>query len=212
MTQSSAKRQVKCASWWSGSINALPLPQWQTWLLAHCQSGTLEGASGTPVITQVSTDFLLASSSPPRHSVCFFGLAVRRQAWRQNTGNLGFAVRPTVHHPFAVARELERRSAVFPILRNSTLVPTVDTPVNRLSTLFDRVFNDDLFTPAPPQGMVQRLSLWQDEHNIYAEVDLPGMTDQDIDVSVHGADLIVRGERQYKQQGRRVRHAELRPV
>jgi HSP20 family protein len=87
---------------------------------------------------------------------------------------------------------------MFPALRNGSVALTTDAgPANRLSTLFDRFFNDDLFAPLTlPQGWTARpLSLWQDEHNLYVEMDMPGVMDKDIDLSIHEGDLIIRGER-----------------
>jgi HSP20 family protein len=85
---------------------------------------------------------------------------------------------------------------MLPTLRNNSLVPTPSGgPVNRLSSLFDQFFNDDLFAPAPQGWAALPLSMWEDEQNVYAEADLPGVTDKDIEVSVHGGDLIIRGER-----------------
>lgn len=85
---------------------------------------------------------------------------------------------------------------MLPILRNGSLVPASSTaPVNRVASLFDRFFNDDWFTPPSQSWTTLPLSMWEDDHNVYAEVDLPGMTDKDIEVSVHNGDLIIRGER-----------------
>ncbi len=92
---------------------------------------------------------------------------------------------------------------MFPALRNSSLVPTLaGGPVNRLSSLFDQFFNDPLFTTsttAQPWTVVP-LAIWEDEQNVYAEMDLPGITEKDVDVSVHNGDLIIRGERKCERQ------------
>jgi len=45
------------------------------------------------------------------------------------------------------------------------------------------------------------LSLWEDENHIYVEADTPGLTDKDIDVSVHDNQLVIRGERKHEQKG-----------
>ena len=80
----------------------------------------------------------------------------------------------------------------------SVLAATTGTPANRLPALFDRFFRDDpLFGPlmTAPMWTALPLPTWEDEQSVYVEGDAPGVTDQDIDVSVHGGDLIIRGER-----------------
>ncbi len=85
----------------------------------------------------------------------------------------------------------------------SALAPTTGTPVNRLSTIFDRFFNDDPFfgplMTAPAWGTMP-LSMWEDEQSVHVQIDAPGVTDKDIDVSVHDGDLIVRGERKSEEK------------
>lgn len=79
----------------------------------------------------------------------------------------------------------------------------VAEPVNRLSALFDRFFNDDVFPPlAAPRAVVAvPLSMWEDEDNYYVEIDAPGMTEKDIDISIQHGDLIVIGERRCEHKG-----------
>jgi HSP20 family protein len=83
-------------------------------------------------------------------------------------------------------------------------LPTVPAPANRLSALFDRFFNDELFPPMPTGAATfgVPLSMWEDEDNYYVELDTPGMTQDDIDVSIQHGDLIVRGERRCERQGK----------
>lgn len=78
----------------------------------------------------------------------------------------------------------------------------VAEPVNRISALFDRFFNDELFAPtAPSQAWSVPLSMWEDEDNYFVEVDAPGMTERDIDVSIQHGDLIITGERKCERRG-----------
>jgi HSP20 family protein len=76
------------------------------------------------------------------------------------------------------------------------------TPINRLEGLFDRLFDDTVFgfnfRPDEPGAPV---SLWQDEDHIYVEADLPGMADEDVEVTVHNGVLYIRGERK-PEEGR----------
>ena len=73
------------------------------------------------------------------------------------------------------------------------------TPFNRLLSQF---FNDDEFFAPLTQSRwsVMPLSLWEDENHIHVEADAPGLTDKDIDVSVHGDQLVIRGERKYERK------------
>jgi HSP20 family protein len=42
--------------------------------------------------------------------------------------------------------------------------------------------------------------MWEDEQKVYVEVDAPGVTDRDIDVSVHDGEVIIRGERKSEEK------------
>jgi HSP20 family protein len=75
--------------------------------------------------------------------------------------------------------------------------------MNRLEGLFDRLFDDTVFGFSPRvEGTAPPISLWQDEDNVYVEADLPGMTEQDLEVMVHKGVLSIRGERK-AEEGRR---------
>ena len=93
---------------------------------------------------------------------------------------------------------------MLPVLRN-TMTRTTPwmTPVNRLERLFDRFFEDSFFNYGftPEWGTGVPVSLWQDEDHVYIEADLPGLTDQDVDVTVHNGVLFIRGERK-PEEGR----------
>lgn len=79
----------------------------------------------------------------------------------------------------------------------------VAEPVNRLSAMFDRFFNEDIFTPvaASQAPVAVPLSMWEDEDNYYVEIDAPGMTENDIDVSIQHGVLILSGERRCERKG-----------
>jgi HSP20 family protein len=97
----------------------------------------------------------------------------------------------------------ERRFSMLPALLNgSSALTNTARPINRLSALFDHFFNDNLFAPLTlAQTWTARpLSLWQDEHNVYVEMDTPGVTDKDIDLSLNDGDLIIRGERKCERK------------
>jgi HSP20 family protein len=84
---------------------------------------------------------------------------------------------------------------------NAAMIPWT-TPMNRLEGLFDRLFDDSVFGFGfrADQAAVP-ISLWHDDDHIYVEADLPGMADQDVEVTVHNGVLFIRGERQ-PEQGR----------
>jgi len=74
---------------------------------------------------------------------------------------------------------------MFPVMRESRLHP-VFHPVNRLEAVFERV----------PQEMTGRgVAVWHDAANLYVEVDVPGVAESDLDITVHQGQLFVRGER-----------------
>jgi len=90
---------------------------------------------------------------------------------------------------------------MFPAIRsNSGLSPVATGPINRLDSLFDRVFGDDgAFLGQAWSGMP--LAMWQDDDHFYVEVELPGVSDGDLDITVHNGMLFIRGERKL-QEGR----------
>lgn len=47
------------------------------------------------------------------------------------------------------------------------------------------------------------LSMWDDEDNVYVEMDAPGVEDNDIEISVQQEAIVIRGERKCAHQGGR---------
>jgi HSP20 family protein len=39
------------------------------------------------------------------------------------------------------------------------------------------------------------VAMWEDDDRIYVEAELPGITDSDVDITVHSGMLFIRGER-----------------
>jgi HSP20 family protein len=104
-----------------------------------------------------------------------------------------------------------------PATRNNLAMTPWTAPMNRLEGLFDRLFDDGAFgfgfgLRADPA--VVPISLWHDDDHIYVEAELPGMTEQDVEVTVHRDVLFIRGERkpepgrQYLYNGRTWGHFE----
>jgi len=91
---------------------------------------------------------------------------------------------------------------MLPVLRNtSAWTPAFAYPMNRLDTWFDRFLGDD-------GGSLSRewtgmpVAMWQDEDHFFLEAELPGVRDEDVDVTVHNGMLFIRGERK-PAEGRR---------
>ncbi len=77
---------------------------------------------------------------------------------------------------------------MLPVFPNATTV----IPTNRLDSLFDRMLDAGgvlQVQPAIP------LSVWEDEDRIHVEAELPGLTYEDLDVTIHNRTLSIRGER-----------------
>jgi HSP20 family protein len=88
---------------------------------------------------------------------------------------------------------------MLPVLRNGA-VPTVFTPINRLDSIFDRVFSEA--APATHAWGGMPMAMWEDEDHLYVEAELPGLADGDVDVTIHRGTLFIRGERK-APEGRR---------
>jgi HSP20 family protein len=92
---------------------------------------------------------------------------------------------------------------MLPAIRNNMTMTPWTAPMNRLEGLFDRFFDDAVFGFNPRvEGTALPVSLWQDEDHVFVEADLPGVTEQDVEVTVHKGVLHIRGERK-AEQGRR---------
>jgi len=90
---------------------------------------------------------------------------------------------------------------MFPVLRSSLVpAPFMANPINRLDSLFERVFGDDggflsQVWPTLP------LAMWEDDDHIYIEAEVPGVSENDVEVTFHNGMLFIRGERK-PQEGR----------
>jgi HSP20 family protein len=90
---------------------------------------------------------------------------------------------------------------MLPVLSsNLALAPITAGPINRLDSFFGRVFGDDGLLGQAWAGVP--VAMWEDEDHIHVEAELPGMTDRDVDVTVHDGMLSIRGERR-PEEGRR---------
>ena len=76
------------------------------------------------------------------------------------------------------------------------------TPLTQLRAEMDRLMSDFLGDYEPfgnrahfGTRTVPVLNVWEDENNVYAEAELPGVSEDNIDISVTGRELTVKGER-----------------
>jgi len=91
---------------------------------------------------------------------------------------------------------------MLPVLRNNSApAPFATGPINPLDTLFDRFLGDDggfmarAWSGAP-------VAMWEDDDHIGIEAELPGVAEQDLEITVHDGLLWIRGERK-PEEGRR---------
>jgi len=87
-----------------------------------------------------------------------------------------------------------RRVSVLPILRGKPALASLTAAPNQTSdALSDRfVGDDDYFSPVWAGLPV---ALWEDRDHVYAEADLPGVAEEDLDVTVEDGRVFIRGER-----------------
>jgi HSP20 family protein len=90
---------------------------------------------------------------------------------------------------------------MLPVLRDNSSWSPFGAPLPRLDSFFDRFFGDDgggltrAWTAAP-------VALWEDDDHVYIEADLPGVAENDVEITVHNGMLFIRGERR-PEEGRR---------
>lgn len=91
---------------------------------------------------------------------------------------------------------------MLPVLRNTGVVaPDMHQHANRLSSLADTLFGEESWMPGPAWVSVPA-SMWEDDDFLHIEAELPGMSDEDIEITVHNGMLTIRGERKF-EEGRR---------
>jgi HSP20 family protein len=86
---------------------------------------------------------------------------------------------------------------MFPMVRTRfPFAPLASTAFNRSDSLFDRFFGDD-GEGLQPSWVPSRLPLamWQDDDKFYVEAEIPGVTDQDVEIKVHNGVLTIKAER-----------------
>ena len=79
--------------------------------------------------------------------------------------------------------------------------------LNRLRNEMDRLF-DDCFQPisvfgpfaAPWERAFPNLNVWENEQNLFAEAEVPGMSMEDMELTVAGNELTIKGKRSRNEQ------------
>jgi HSP20 family protein len=65
-----------------------------------------------------------------------------------------------------------------------------------LESAFSQIFGTDgEFAPAARTFESGPMAVWQDDNAIYVEVEMPGVAESDVELTVHGESLKIRAER-----------------
>jgi HSP20 family protein len=75
--------------------------------------------------------------------------------------------------------------------RFMTLPEPFDTVVREMDQVFDRV----LPSRSTTTGRKAPVALWEDEEKVFLEIEVPGIAEEDLDVTVRDGQLIIAGER-----------------
>jgi HSP20 family protein len=76
----------------------------------------------------------------------------------------------------------------------------LSVPTNRISSFFDRFFDEDRWL-SPVAGGIP-VAMWEDDDHLSVEVELPGIAEAEVDVTIQNGMLFIRGERK-PEEGRR---------
>lgn len=83
------------------------------------------------------------------------------------------------------------------VARFLTGSPSLERLRDDMDRLFDRVFEDLPRAQAgwSPRSTFPSINVWEDDRNVFAEAELPGLSMEEIDVTVVGNELTVAGKR-----------------
>jgi HSP20 family protein len=84
------------------------------------------------------------------------------------------------------------------LFRNGSTFPFPTTSINRLDALFNSLAGDDGAFVAQTESRFG-VAMWQDEDHIHIEADLPGVAEEDVEVTVHRDQLLIRGDRKAEE-------------
>ncbi len=86
---------------------------------------------------------------------------------------------------------------------------TLPEPFESVSRELDRVFSDFAREPAGSSARTAPVALWEDDQQVYLDVEVPGLRQDDLDVTIHEGRLIIAGERKPVQRGQKCWYNEL---
>lgn len=87
---------------------------------------------------------------------------------------------------------------MLPALWNDSVpAPMSGGPINRLSSIFDRMMGEAGQFAEAWSGVPT--AIWEDEDHFYIEAELPGLTSEDVEITAHNGRLFIRGERKAKE-------------
>jgi HSP20 family protein len=124
---------------------------------------------------------------------------------RQNGAvDLGLPVDRRPNTGFPLRHELNKgANTMHPVLRTYfPLLPFDGRTLSRVDSWFDRLFAEDGAGIRPATAAASfAVSVWEDENHRHVEAELPGVTDNDVDITVHDGVLKIRAERR-PEEGR----------
>jgi HSP20 family protein len=80
----------------------------------------------------------------------------------------------------------------------------LETLQRRMSRLFEESFGPGLGSWRP--GVYPLVNLTEDQDNLYVRAELPGIKPEALEITVHGGNLILRGERQIPTEEKQVNY------
>jgi HSP20 family protein len=72
-------------------------------------------------------------------------------------------------------------------------------PFNRLASLFDRLISEEEMF-GPPRMPALPMAMWEDEAKVHVELDAPGLTEKEVELSVVDGGLVIRWERRSEKK------------
>ena len=82
------------------------------------------------------------------------------------------------------------------VRRNGGCGVPAEGAFSRLDTLFDRVFGENGGFEAVASGVAGvPIAIWEDEDHVHIEVDAPGVSENDVDLTFHQGLLTIKWER-----------------
>mgnify|MGYP003573356072 CR=1 FL=1 len=75
---------------------------------------------------------------------------------------------------------------------------------SRIADLFAEFLGNEYFLPADPltgeQGFVPKVNVKDSEDSVLVSAEIPGMAEEDLDITLHGDSLIIKGEKKIEHE------------